>query len=107
MPTIPVTLSAAVVSVVPLDSATGRIVVSQESGTPASVAITTDGSLPVLSSSGVEVLGVQAVLSGVAGASAVVQPPLQIAPGTAGPAGRAIPTIRLLSAGTPTVRITW
>jgi hypothetical protein len=92
-----VTLSSSP-SVVPLDAPTGRIVVTMISS-PAEAYVTADGSLPAIPSS-TEEPGTGQVLAGVTGAQIVLQPPLF---GT----HMAIPTLRLVSSGTPTVAIEW
>lgn len=95
-----VTLSGGTVALVPLDAPTGKIVITQLSGTPAVIYATADGSLPVVPNSGTEVPGQQKVIPAVLGASQVLVPPLF-------GDHAAIPTIRLLSAGTPAVLVSW
>ena len=102
-----VTLIGGTVALVSLDVPAARIVVTQVSGTPAEIYGTADGSLPVIPSSGVEVAGSQRTIPAVLGAQLVIVPPLATAPGLAGPTGRIIPTVRLLSNGTPTVLVEW
>src|ERR1700727_1473462 len=95
-----VTLAGGTVSIIPLDAPTTRIVVTIESGTAAEVYATADGSLPVIPTSGVEVTGQQKAISAATGFQRVLTPPLF-------GDHMAIPTVRLLSAGTPTVTVEW
>lgn len=100
MPSIQVALSANTPAIVPLDAPSGRVVITQQAGpTPAEIYATADGNLPVVPTSGVEVTNAQAMIPALLGAQVVIQPPLSTAPGNAGPAGRPIPVIRLVTAG--------
>lgn len=109
MPSTEVTLIANTVATVPLDAPTGRIVVTMVSGTASEVWATADGSNPVAPSSGVKVSDAQIALPAVLGVRDVLMPPLTplSAPPAVGPPGRTIPSVRLLSAGTPVVRVAW
>lgn len=84
--------------VVPLGGA-GRVVLTLMSG-PAEVWATIDGSLPVQPQNGVVNSGAQVTLAGVAGAQAVLQAPLF-------GDHMAAATVRIASAGTPVVEISW
>lgn len=94
-----VTLVANKAAYVPLDAPTTRVVATMLSG-PATVYATADGNDPVVPSSGVEVPGSQIVLAGVLGQQIVLSPPLF-------GDHMAIPTIKLISAGTPVVSLGW
>jgi hypothetical protein len=100
MPTEQLTLVGGVVSLFPLDAPTGRVIVSIVSGTAAEVYATADGSLPIIPGTGAENSGNMQMISSVLGGQVVLQPPLF-------GDHMAIATIRLLSAGTPTVLVEW
>ena len=95
-----VVLVANAVTLFPLDAPTGRVVISIPSGTAAEVYCTADGSLPLIPGSGAENPSGQQMLSSVLGGQIVMQPPLF-------GDHMAIPIIRMLSAGTPTVLVEW
>ena len=92
-------LTAGVVSVVPLDAPTGRIVVTYQAGTTEAY-VSVDGSLPVVPTPGVEVPTQQNALPAVVGAQTVLKPPLF---GT----HMVIPTVRMVSSGSPTISVEW
>jgi hypothetical protein len=97
-------LVANTVTNVPLDAPTGRIVVTQAAGTAAEVyatVLTDDGITAVIPSS-TELPSVvnQRTLSSLLGAQAVLQPRLY-------GDHMVVPTISLISAGTPTVLVEW
>lgn len=100
MPSIQVTLVANTVSLVPLDAPTTRIVITQEAGTAAEIYGTADGSLPVVPTNGVEITNEQFTVPAFEPLQTVVAPPLSGGFMT-------IPTLRLISAGTPTVLVQW
>lgn len=95
-----VTLVGGTVSRLTLGAPAGRVVVTQISGTPAVIYVTADGTDPVIPSSGVEVTGSQKALPALLAAQTVISPPLF-------GDHMAIPSIRLLSVGTPTVLVSW
>jgi hypothetical protein len=95
-----VTLAAGSISRLTLDAPTGRIVVTQSSGTAAEIFVTADGNDPVTPSGSTEVPDQQRPIPAVLGAQVVLQPPLF-------GDHMAIPSVRFLSAGTPTVTVEW
>lgn len=98
MPTITETLVANTVTRVPLDAPTGKVVITMLSG-PGTLWATSDGTDPVVPAAS-EVTGSQQVLAGVVGAQLPLTPSVAGYPMVA-------PSIRLISAGTPVVEITW
>lgn len=96
------TLVANTMSVLVLDAPAGRIVVTQAAGTPAEVYATTDGISPIVPTPGSEVSNVttQRTLAALLGAQVVLQPHLY-------GDHMVVPTVLLLSAGTPTVLVEW
>jgi hypothetical protein len=100
MPSTQVTLVGGVAAVVPLDAPAGRVVVTLEAGTAAEVYVSVDGTLPVIPGNNVEVPGGQIMLASAFNSQAILAPPLF-------GDHMAIPTIRLLSAGTPVVSVAW
>jgi hypothetical protein len=99
MASITTTLVANTPAVIPLDAPTGRIVITQIGGTAAVVYATVDGSFPTIPGAG-EIPTTQRSLPAVAGGQVVLQPPLF-------GDHMVIPTVRLQSAGTPTVLVEW
>lgn len=94
-----VTLSASTNLLVPLDSPTGRILVRMQSSV-AETYCTVDGSTPVIPTAGVEVPFMQRALAGVAGDYVILHPVLY-------GDHMQIPTVQLISAGTPVVSVEW
>jgi hypothetical protein len=93
-----VTLAASTPLLVPLDAPATRVTLTMMAGAAETVA-TADGSNPTLPTS-TENSTPARVLPPVVGAQIVVCPPM--------PGGHmAIPTIRLQSAGTPTIHVEW
>lgn len=99
MPLIQKTLSASTVAVIPLDAPTGRVTVTILSA-PATTFATADGSTPVIPTDGVEVSSAQRAIAGATGQQEVLVPPMF-------GDHMAIPTVRLLSAGTPVMSVEW
>jgi hypothetical protein len=102
---IQVTLTANTVLNIPLDVPTGRIVVTQAAGTAAEVYATVysdDQALPVFPTQGVELSSIaqQRTLSALLGSQIVLQPRLY-------GDHMVVPSISLLSSGTPTVLVEW
>lgn len=90
-----------------LDAPTQRVVVTQVDGTPAEIAVTSDGSAPSLGSN-TEYTGDQKIIPALLGASRVFRTPQLSQPSTgAGPPGMVLATMRLLSNGTPIVNVEW
>jgi hypothetical protein len=100
MPTEQVTLSPGAITPIVLDRPAGRIVITMESGTPAEVYGTADTSTPVIPGNEVEVPGTQFMVSAFISDRIVIQPPLY-------GDHMVIPTVNLLSAGSPTVSVQW
>jgi hypothetical protein len=101
MPYTQVTLVANTVATVTLDAPTGRIVLTQESGTPATVYGTTDGTLPSFPTNDAEIPDQYQFML-----SAFVSDRVVVAPHLYGD-HMVIPTVQLLSAGTPTISVQW
>ena len=100
MASVQVTLVANTVSRITLDAPTGRVVVTQSAGTAAEIYATADGNDPVVPTNAVEVADQQRVIPAILGFQLVLVPPLF-------GDHMAIPSIRLLSVGTPTVTVEW
>lgn len=100
MASVQVALSGGTTSVETLNAPASRVLVKQVAGTPAEVYATADGSAPVIPTSGVTIPSGQQALAAVLGDVIVLEPPKF-------GDHMVIPTIRLLSAGSPTVVLEW
>jgi hypothetical protein len=111
MPSVDVTMPSSATDIinVPItDGLPSRVVITMISGTASAVWVTGDTSAPIQPVPGVEIPN-QKELPAVLGSTVSVYPNLFQAPVAGGlsPSGMQLPLIRLASAGSPVIRVSW